>query len=263
LEQLRVQHEELAVADEELRAQLDELGRNSQRLELERQRYRDLFDFAPDALFVTDRNGLVKEANLAATIMLEISQRFLRGRPITTFIARENVAEFRTALATLASCGPVEVEVTLSGRRGAAWRVAFTGSLTSEGNRLLWTARRALESATVETIVDERTHYLRSALEERDMLLNSEREARDALESASRMKEGRTACTSRELRAPLHNILGWVQMLRDEGLDDPKFETALSIIERNARAQAALIEQLAEGAREPRTSNVKDVPAAE
>ncbi len=66
LAELRVQHEELIVAEEELRAQVEELGRVSIAFEAERVRYADLFDRAPDPFLVTDRAAVVRDANSAA-----------------------------------------------------------------------------------------------------------------------------------------------------------------------------------------------------
>jgi PAS domain S-box-containing protein len=52
------------------------------------------------------------------------------------------------------------------------------------------------------------------------------------------------AVVSHELRTPLHAILGWVQMLSDSGGSDGTLEKGLRVIERNARAQAQLIDDL-------------------
>src|SRR5690606_21583456 len=86
LEELRVQHEELVVAEEELRAQLDELGRMGLRLEAERERYADLFERAPDAYLVTDRFGVIRDANAAAVRLFCLEIRYLRGKPMSAFV---------------------------------------------------------------------------------------------------------------------------------------------------------------------------------
>lgn len=73
--------------------------------------------------------------------------------------------------------------------------------------------------------------------EERSRLLAREREA-------SRLKDEFLATVSHELRTPLNAILGWSRMLASAVLDDQGSHRALQIIERNARAQAHLIEDL-------------------
>jgi PAS domain S-box-containing protein len=82
------------------------------------------------------------------------------------------------------------------------------------------------------------------AAEERKLLLESERHARAAAERVSRMKDEFLATLSHELRTPLSAILGWANVLRMKGVEDPDVRKALDTIERNARTQTQLIEDL-------------------
>ncbi|MGV0108393.1 histidine kinase [Nostoc sp. DSM 114160] len=90
--------EELQVVEEELREQNEELGVARELVELERQRYRDLFEFAPDAYLVTDTVGIIQEANRAATILLAVRQKYLLNKPLILFIPYQDRHTFNTRL---------------------------------------------------------------------------------------------------------------------------------------------------------------------
>jgi len=74
--------------------------------------------------------------------------------------------------------------------------------------------------------------------------LDAEQRARSEAELASRMKDEFLATLSHELRTPLNAILGWSHIMRREGITGQLLERAAEVIERNARAQAQIIEDL-------------------
>lgn len=82
--------EELNVAQEELQARNTELLAMREILDQERQRYQDLFELAPDGYLVTDKNGVIREANQTAAQMLKVQKKYLVGKPLLIYIARED-----------------------------------------------------------------------------------------------------------------------------------------------------------------------------
>lgn len=79
---------------------------------------------------------------------------------------------------------------------------------------------------------------------EREQLLQREQTARQEAEAANRIKDEFLAVLSHELRSPLNPILGWTQLLRSRQFDAATIDKALETIERNAKLQTQLIEDL-------------------
>jgi signal transduction histidine kinase/CheY-like chemotaxis protein len=84
----------------------------------------------------------------------------------------------------------------------------------------------------------------RIATTERERLLAGVREARRQAEEALRFRDDFMATLSHELRTPLTSILGWSRLLRTQKFSEEEMTNALEVIERNARAQVQLIEDL-------------------
>jgi signal transduction histidine kinase/DNA-binding response OmpR family regulator len=84
----------------------------------------------------------------------------------------------------------------------------------------------------------------KQAEEERAQLLVREQAARAEAEQANRTKDEFLATLSHELRTPLSAILGWSHLVRSGKLDESQMSRALETIERNARSQSQLIDDL-------------------
>ncbi len=84
----------------------------------------------------------------------------------------------------------------------------------------------------------------KQADEERKQLMAREQAAREEAEAAGRTKDEFLATVSHELRTPLNPILGWSALLRTHSLDEAVSIRALESIERNAKVQAQLIEDI-------------------
>ena len=82
------------------------------------------------------------------------------------------------------------------------------------------------------------------AEEERNELLSRERDARKHAETVDRLKDEFLATLSHELRTPLTAVLGWASLMRSGDVPPSDFARAIEIIERNARSQARLIDDL-------------------
>lgn len=109
---------------------------------------------------------------------------------------------------------------------------------------LVSTLRTALRARSRQYEVKELLREREKHMKEREALFQAEKSARQEAESANRMKDEFLATVSHELRNPLNSILGFTQLLRKGGKTSQEIDRGLEIIERNAKAQAALIEDL-------------------
>jgi signal transduction histidine kinase/ActR/RegA family two-component response regulator len=99
-------------------------------------------------------------------------------------------------------------------------------------------------SAVLRQRERERDEAQAEADRHRTALLERETAARRAAETLNRAKDEFIATVSHELRTPLNAIYGWVAMLRTGTLDPARQAHALEVIDRNTRAQSALVEDL-------------------
>jgi signal transduction histidine kinase/CheY-like chemotaxis protein len=106
--------------------------------------------------------------------------------------------------------------------------------------RLRVIAQLQQKAASLEAEVKER----QQAEERLRLALVGEQMARAEAETANRMKDEFLATVSHELRTPLNAIIGWSHLLRGGSLDEATISRALETIDRNAKAQAQLIEDI-------------------
>lgn len=161
---------ELQIAQEELRAQNDELASTHDEVERERQRYRELFDLAPEAYLLTDLGAVVQEGNLHAASLLGIDRRFLIGKALASFVTMEDRARFRALVSDLpGSSAAHHFGVRLQPRRGKPREVALSVSvaqkLDGQPVGLRWLLRDTTEQARMMEELVRREGEARSAAE--------------------------------------------------------------------------------------------------
>jgi len=99
----------------------------------------------------------------------------------------------------------------------------------------------------------------RAAEQERRALLLREQAAREAADNANRAKDDFLATLSHELRTPAAAMIGWADLLKGGRLDSERTQKAIAALERSARAQAAVLNDLLDVSRVVRGAMQLDV----
>jgi signal transduction histidine kinase/ActR/RegA family two-component response regulator len=195
----------------------------------------------------------------------------LEGAPVYVAFRRANFSNWTTAVL-------VPVEAIDSPPRQAMWLVVVSGlallAISGVGALVLsrWISQGIASAAYgAEALAKgEYPHITPSSIKEvallgealkfsagllqerqreRDEHLRQVETARAEAEAANRLKDEFLITVSHELKTPLNGILGWAQLLRGGKLDQEKTQLAIATIERNAKAQAQLVNDLLDTSR--------------
>ena len=187
--------QELQVAQAELRQQDEQLAVARAAVESERQRYQDLFEFAPDGYLVTDVSGVIREANRAASELLNVTQSLLIGKPLSTFVAREDRDTFNAQIAVLRPGENVQDwRIHIRRRKGPVFPAAITAApfADSEGNLagLRWSLRDITRRVQAERALQAAHDHLEQRVADRttDLVAASER-LKDEISQRERTQE--------------------------------------------------------------------------
>jgi len=153
--------------------------------------------------------------------------------------------QLKTALDRQPAWSDVPV-VLLAGGERASTPMRMAGVAESLGN--VTVMERPVRASGLVSVVRAAIRSRMRQYEMRDTL-GALRAAREEAEAASRVRDEFLATLSHELRTPLNAILGWTRMLRQGQVAPKRVEKALEVVERNARAQAGIIEDALDMAR--------------
>ncbi|WP_414620170.1 PAS domain-containing sensor histidine kinase [Calothrix sp. CCY 0018] len=200
VEQLNTSLEELHVAEEELLQQNEQLVEYQQEINNERQRYQELFDFAPDAYLITDTYGKILEANRAASQLLTIERKKLAGKLIIIFVPQATRREFRKKLRYLYERKQIkDWEIDLQNYQKNSFNCEISASSINDKNGRCVGMRWLLRDVSARKLAEAKIRFVE--------LQNFK------LKESSRLKSQILAVLSHELRTPLNAVIGFSDVL--------------------------------------------------
>jgi len=214
------------------------------------EHFRLLVEGVPDyAIFMLDANGYIITWNSGAERIKGYKAEEIKGRHFSTFYPRDAAEagwpEHELQVATAE--GRYEEEGWRLRKGGAKfWANVVITALRDERGNL-----RGFAKLTRDLSERKRAESLEALGAQREQLLEAERTARMEAQRIARMKDEFLATLSHELRTPLNAILGWTQVLQLPETDKRSESRlhGLQVIERNARAQVQLVDDLLDQSR--------------
>jgi PAS domain S-box-containing protein len=199
-----------------------------------------IVESSDDAIFAKTLQGNITSWNKSAEKLFGYTAAEIIGLPITTVIPSDRQEEEVEILERLRRGERIEHFETVRVRKdGTPVDVSLTISPIKDSSG------RIIGASNVTRDISERK---RSEME-REELLMREKAARAEAQAANRSKDEFILLVSHELRSPLNSILIYSQMLRSSPNEAERISQACEIIERSARTQLRLIEDLLDIAR--------------
>ena len=201
-----------------------------------------IIESADDAIISKTLDGVLTSWNKAAEHIFGYTSDEAVGKSVLMLIPAHLRSEEAMILGKIRSGQRIEhYETVRVAKDGRMLDVSLTVSPIKDETGKVIGASKVLRDITRQKKIEAEREQ---ALRERDDLLKREQHAREQAEIASRSKDEFLGLLSHELRTPLNAILGWTRLLSTHALDETASAQALETIDRNAKLQARLIDDM-------------------
>jgi PAS domain S-box-containing protein len=231
-------------------------GRSAQLAEL--RSYAAALRSTADAVLLTDAEGLITFINPTAERLTGWREAEARGKKADEVFRMHPVPAQtdRQGIEVLSDEGSIR-EYVLMRRDGTTCPIEETHAYIRDEDEVIIGVIRTFRDISQRKAIEA----------EHRALLHREQEARATADAANRSKDEFLATLSHELRTPATAIIGWAHILKGGRLDDERAQKALAALERSARAQASVVNDLLDISRivrgtlrlEIRRTNLPDV----
>ena len=219
------------------------------RAEAERAQLAAIVSSSADAIVGKTLDGIVTSWNQGAELLFGYTAEEMIGQPISRLLPSELPGDYPMILDAVRRGERIEHFETQRVRKdGQRIHVSLTVSPIRDSMGRIIGASKVARDVTDRIRADKEREELLAVAErakaQAEAAMTAERVAREAAEAASRAKDAFLATVSHELRTPLSPILTWARMLGRDGATGKEVARGIEVIERCARSQAQLIEDL-------------------
>ncbi len=199
-----------------------------------------IVESSDDAIVSKDLNGVIRSWNKGAEKLFGYAAEEVIGKSIMIVIPPDRADEETRVLESVRRGEKIDHFETVRRRKdGALVEISLTVSPVRDKEDRIIGASKIARDITERKRTEEKIARL----------LAEEQAAREVAEQATRAKDEFLALVSHELRSPLNAILGYTRMLRSGAGESEDVNKATGVIERSAKTQLQIIEDLLDSAR--------------